>query len=148
MVARSTSRNRVNWVGSGMSTDPIADMLSRIRNTLAVKKEMVVAPSSKSKEAIAKIMVQEGYLLRYEVTKDKPQPMLRMWLKYGEDKEPVLTGLRRISRPGRRFYVPASNIPRVLAGMGVAVLSTSRGVMTDRQARRLRVGGEVVCYLW
>jgi len=98
--------------------------------------------------ALAKILQEEGYIERFEVTKDKPQPVIRVWLKYTEDKEPVLTGLKRVSKPGCRIYAKADKIPQVLSGMGVAILSTSRGVMTDQEARRLGVGGEVLCYIW
>jgi small subunit ribosomal protein S8 len=131
-----------------MSTDPIADMLTRIRNGIAARHERVLVPASKTKIALAKILLGEGYIERFEVTKDKPQPVIRVWLKYTEDKEPVLTGLKRVSKPGCRIYAKADKIPRVLSGMGVAILSTSRGVMTDQAARRLGVGGEVLCYIW
>lgn len=131
-----------------MSTDPIADMLTRIRNGIAARHEWVLVPASKTKIALAKILQGEGYIERFEVTKDKPQPVIRVWLKYTEDKEPVLTGLKRVSKPGCRIYTKADKIPRVLSGMGIAILSTSRGVMTDQEARRLGVGGEVLCYIW
>ena len=131
-----------------MSTDPIADMLTRIRNSIAARHEWVLVPASKTKIALAKILQEEGYIESFEVTKDKPQPVIRVWLKYMEDKEPVLTGLKRVSKPGCRIYSKADKIPRVLSGMGVAILSTSRGVMTDREARRLGVGGELLCYIW
>ncbi len=131
-----------------MSTDPIADMLTRIRNGVTARHEWVLVPASKTKIALAKILQEEGYIERFEVTKDKPQPVIRVWLKYTEDKEPVLTGLKRISKPGSRIYAKADKIPRVLSGMGIAILSTSRGVMTDQEARRLGVGGEVLCHIW
>lgn len=131
-----------------MSTDPIADMLTRIRNSIAARHEWVLVPASKTKIALAKILQEEGYIESFEVTKDKPQPVIRVWLKYTEDKEPVLTGLKRVSKPGCRIYAKADKIPWVLSGMGVAILSTSRGVMTDREARRLGVGGELLCYIW
>ncbi len=131
-----------------MSTDPIADMLTRIRNGITARHELVLVPASKMKIALAKILQEEGYIERFEVTKDKPQPVIRVWLKYAEDKEPVLTGLKRVSKPGCRIYAKADKIPRVLSGMGIAILSTSRGVMIDQEARRLGVGGEVVCYIW
>lgn len=131
-----------------MSTDPIADMLTRIRNGIAARHERVLVPASKTKIALAKILLGEGYIERFEVTKDKPQPVIRVWLKYTEDKEPVLTGLKRVSKPGCRIYAKADKIPRVLSGMGVAILSTSQGVMADQEARRLGVGGEVLCYIW
>ncbi|HAL62725.1 MAG TPA: 30S ribosomal protein S8 [Chloroflexi bacterium] len=131
-----------------MSTDPIADMLTRIRNGIAARHEWVLVPASKMKITLAKILQEEGYIERFEVTKDKPQPVIRVWLKYTEDDKPALTGLKRVSKPGSRIYAPADKIPRVLSGMGVAILSTSRGVMTDQEARRLGVGGEVLCYIW
>lgn len=131
-----------------MSTDPIADMLTRIRNGIAARHEWVLVPASKMKIALAKILQEEGYIARFEVTKDKPQPVIRIWLKYTDDKEPVLTGLKRVSKPGCRIYAKADKIPQVLSGMGVAILSTSRGVITDQEARQLRIGGEVLCYIW
>lgn len=131
-----------------MSTDPIADMLTHIRNGIAAGHESVLVPASKPKIALAKVLQEEGYIEKFEVTKDKPQPVIRVWLKYSEDKKPVLTGLKRVSKPGSRIYAKADKIPRVLSGMGVAILSTSRGVMTDQEARRLGVGGEVLCYIW
>jgi small subunit ribosomal protein S8 len=131
-----------------MSTDPIADMLTRIRNGIAARHELVLVPASKMKIALAEILHEAGYIERFEVTRDKPQPIIRVWLKYTEDKEPVLTGLKRISKPGCRIYAKADKIPRVLSGMGLAILSTSRGVVTDQEARRLGVGGEVLCYIW
>jgi small subunit ribosomal protein S8 len=110
----------------------------------------VQMPSSKLKVAIAQILKEEGYVEGFDVIKDKdrPQPSLRVWLKYGENRQPILSGLRRVSRPGRRVYTRKQDIPLVLSGLGVAVLSTPRGVMTGRQARRLGLGGEVLCYFW
>ncbi len=131
-----------------MMTDPIADMLTRIRNALMRRKQYVLVPSSKMNRAIAQILVDEGYIERVDVLKQKPRPMLRLWLKYDKDKKPVITGLKRVSKPGRRIYVGKDEIPWVLSGIGIAILTTSRGVMTDRQARRLGVGGEVICYVW
>lgn len=131
-----------------MSTDPIADMLTRIRNGIAARHELVLVPASKMKISLAKILQEEGYVERVEVTKDKPQSVIRVWMKYTEDKEPVLRGLKRVSKPGCRIYAKADKIPRVLSGMGIAILSTSRGVMTNQEARRLGVGGEVLCYIW
>jgi small subunit ribosomal protein S8 len=131
-----------------MHTDPIADLLTRIRNGIAVRHNQVMVPSSKMKVAIAKVLREEGYIQGYDVTKDRPQPVLRIWPKYSEDGEPVITGLRRVSKPGSRAYAGRREIPRVLSGMGIAILSTSRGVMTDRTARRLGIGGEVLCYVW
>lgn len=131
-----------------MHTDPIADMLTRIRNGIAVKHSQVTVPSSKIKVAIIRILREEGYIQGYDVTRDRPQPVLRIWPKYTEDREPVIGGLKRISKPGCRVYVGRKDIPRVLSGMGIAILSTSRGIMTDEKARRLGVGGEVLCYVW
>jgi len=128
--------------------DPIADMLTRIRNALLVRHRYALVPSSKMKMAIVRILVEEGFIENFDVTKDQPQPMIRVWLRYLDRKQPVLTGIQRVSRPGRRVYVRKDNIPWVLSGAGVAVLSTSRGIMTDKQARRLGVGGEVICRIW
>lgn len=129
-------------------TDPIADMLTRINNAIAVRKRYVVVPSSKLKVEIARVLKAEGYIDYYDLTKDRPQPMLRIQLKYTKDNKPVLTDARRISKPGRRVYTKREDIPLVLSGMGIAVLSTSRGVMTGKKAYRLGLGGEVICYVW
>jgi small subunit ribosomal protein S8 len=132
-------------------SDPIADMLTRIRNALVVGHPSVRVPSSKIKVAIAKILKAEGFIVDYRVTHEHPQPQLVIKLKYvGERKErhPVITGLKRVSKPGRRVYTRASEIPWVRSGMGIAVLSTPKGVLTGQQARRLGVGGEVLCYIW
>jgi small subunit ribosomal protein S8 len=126
-------------------------MLARIRNALLVGHTSVRLPSSKLKVAIAKILVEEGFVEDYHVTRDHPQPHLVLKLKYvGERKErhPVITGLKRVSKPGRRVYTRASEIPWVRSGMGVAILTTPKGVITGQQARRLGVGGEVLCYVW
>jgi small subunit ribosomal protein S8 len=131
-----------------MHTDPIADMLTRVRNALGVKHTQVIAPSSKMKVSIAKVLREEGYIQGYDVTKDRPQPMLRIWLKYTEDGEPAITVLRRVSKPGCRVYAGKHEVPRVRSGMGVAILSTSKGIMTDKKARGLGIGGEVLCYVW
>jgi small subunit ribosomal protein S8 len=133
---------------STMYTDAIADLLTRIRNALVVKHTQVIAPSSKMKVSIAQVLRDEGYIERFDVTKDRPQPMLRIWLKYTEDGEPAITALKRVSKPGCRIYAGKQEVPRVKSGMGVAVLSTSKGIMTDKKARRLGVGGEVLCYVW
>ncbi len=132
------------------TTDPIADMLTRMRNGMAVRRRYVQMPSAKLKLAIAQVLKDEGYIEGFDVIKekDRPQASLRIWLKYDENRQPLLTGLRRVSRPGRRVYTRKQEIPLVLSGLGVAVLSTPRGVMTGRQARRLGLGGEVLCYLW
>lgn len=129
-------------------TDPIADMLARIRNALMARHKEVKIPGSKMKVAIARILKDEGYIEDFKITKDEPQPMIVITLKYDETGKPVITGLKRISKPGRRIYVGRKEIPRVLSGMGIAILSTPKGVITDKQARRLRVGGEVICYVW
>lgn len=131
-------------------TDPIADMLTRIRNGIRVHRRFVLIPASKMKLALARILKEEGFIENYEVVSDKDRPyeLIRIWLKYAADRRPVITGLQRVSRPGRRVYAGRWALPRVLSGMGVAVISTPKGLMTDRQARRMRLGGEVVCYIW
>lgn len=129
-------------------TDSIADMLTRIRNAMERRHKYVLIPSSKMKEAIARIMKEEGFIEDYQVIEEKPQAILRVWPKYTEEGEPVITGLERVSKPGQRIYKRRNEIPWVLSGMGIAILSTSRGVMTGRQARRAGVGGELVCYVW
>lgn len=132
-------------------TDPIADMLARIRNALTVGHPSVRLPSSKIKVAIAKILKDEGFIEDYSVTSDHPQPQLVIRLKYvGErrDRRPIITGLKRVSKPGRRVYTRVPDIPWVRSGMGIAILSTPKGVLTGQQARRLGVGGEVLCYAW
>ncbi|MBI4317124.1 MAG: 30S ribosomal protein S8 [Chloroflexi bacterium] len=128
-------------------TDPIADMLTRIRNALLARHEYVLVPASKIKISIARILKEEGFIRDFELLKDK-QRTLKLWLSYSGKKEPVLTGLRRISKPGLRVYSKSSEMPRVLGGLGVAIVSTPRGLMTAHQARRLKVGGEVICYIW
>jgi small subunit ribosomal protein S8 len=129
-------------------TDPISDMLTRIRNGLLVRKPFVMVPSSKIKVAIAQILLEEGYIQGYEVTNERPQPNIRVWLKYDEKRRPVVTGMKRVSKPGRRVYRGKQEIPWVLSGLGVAIVSTPRGVMTGREARRRGVGGEILCYVW
>ncbi len=132
-------------------SDPIADMLARIRNALMAGHPGVRAPSSKIKVAIAKILKDEGFIEDYRETRERPQPQLIVRLKYvGERKtrRPVITGLKRVSKPGRRFYTRTSEIPWVQSGIGVAILTTPKGVLTGQQARRLGVGGEVLCYVW
>lgn len=130
-----------------MLTDPIADMLTRIRNAMRIKAEKVDIPISKMKLEIAKIMKEEGFIRAYKILKDRKQGILRVIPKYVEN-DSVITGLKRVSRPGRRFYVSKDEIPRVMGGLGVAVLTTSRGIMTDKTCRREGIGGEVICYLW
>ncbi|EQB86034.1 small subunit ribosomal protein S8 [Clostridium punense] len=129
-------------------TDPIADLLTRIRNANVVRHEIVEVPSSTIKKAIANIMLQEGYLKNIEEYQDGSVSMLRLTMKYGQNKERVITGLKRISKPGLRVYSKNEDIPKVLNGLGVAVISTSKGIVTDRDARKLGLGGEVICYIW
>lgn len=130
------------------TTDPIADMLTRVRNGLMVRKSYVLVPSSRIKVAIAQVLLEEGFIQGYEVTNERPQPNIRLWLKYDDKRKPIVSGLRRISRPGRRVYSGKRDLPWVLSGLGIAIVSTPRGVMTDRDARRTGVGGEVLCYVW
>jgi small subunit ribosomal protein S8 len=131
-------------------SDPIADMLTRIRNANMIQRRQVVMPSSKMRVAIARILKEEGFIEDYEEIAAKPQAILRLDLKYTQDKrpQPVIMGLKRISKPGRRVYAGRQDLPWVRSGLGVAIVSTSQGVMTAQQARRLRVGGEVLCYVW
>ena len=129
-------------------TDPIADMLTRIRNATIAKHESVQIPASRMKLAIAKILKDEGFIKDFELVKDSQNRMMRVWLRYTGKKEPVLTGLRRVSKPGLRVYARSRQMPRVLGGMGIAIVSTPQGIMTARQARRQNVGGEVLCYVW
>lgn len=132
----------------GVITDPIADMLTRIRNANSAKHDHVDMPASKLKGEIAKILKDEGFIVEFHRIEKGPQGVLRITLRYGPRKEQVLSGLRRVSRPGLRMYTQREEIPRVRGGLGVAILTTSRGVMTDRQARKMGVGGEVICYVW
>ncbi len=131
-------------------TDPIADMLTRIRNGSVAAQETVRMPSSKLKESLAAILRQEGYIADFRVSDDPSRPgrTLEIVMKYTPDRVPTISGLRRVSKPGLRVYTKADRLPRVLGGLGVAVLSTSQGLMTDREARERRVGGEVLCYVW
>ena len=129
-------------------TDPVADMLTRIRNSVRSKLPKVDIPSSKLKVEIARILKNEGYVANFKVNEDGKQGMLRVYLKYGTGNEKMISGLVRVSTPGRRVYVPHDKIPSILAGMGVALVSTSRGVFTDREARKQKVGGEVLAYVW
>jgi small subunit ribosomal protein S8 len=131
-----------------MTNDPIADMLARISNAAAVKHPQVLMPASKLRVAVAKILKDEGYIEKLEVTKDKPQPMLRLWLRYDDKRKPVLNGVRRISKPGRRVYAGKTEVPWVQHGLGVAIISTTRGVMTGSRAKRMGLGGEILCYVW
>jgi small subunit ribosomal protein S8 len=129
-------------------TDPVADFLTRIRNGNMVMHETVEVPSSKIKVGIASILRDEGYIKDYEYIEDGKQGIIRIYLKYGPNKERVITGIKRISKPGLRVYVKKDEIPKVLGGLGMAVISTSRGLMTDKTARKQGLGGEVVCYIW
>jgi small subunit ribosomal protein S8 len=128
-------------------SDPIADMLTRIRNAVMVRHDSVLMPSSRMKVSIAKILKEEGFISEYDVIKGKPQQMIRIHLKYDNDKQPILSGLERVSKPGLRVYVGKTEIPRVAGGMGIAIVSTSRGVMTGQQAWRQGIGGELLCYV-
>ena len=130
-------------------TDPIADMLTRIRNANTSKHDTVDVPASKMKTAIAEILFNEGYIQKYEMVEDGNFKNIRITLKYGKDKnEKIITGLKRISKPGLRVYAGKDELPRVLGGLGVAIISTNQGVVTDKQARKLNVGGEVLAYIW
>ena len=129
-------------------TDPVSDMLTRIRNANVAYAEQIDMPSSKLKAAIADILKQEGYIRDYLVEPTKPQATLKMALKYTRDRERSLSGIRRVSKPGLRVYAKRDEIPRVLGGLGIAIISTSQGLMTDREARRQGVGGEVLAYVW
>lgn len=129
-------------------TDPIADMLTRVRNAQAAELEHTEMPHSRMKGEIARLLKQEGYIRDYTTEGQGGKRTLRIYLKYGMDQEKAIEGLRRVSRPGLRRYAPASALPRVLGGLGVAILSTSTGIMTDQEARKNKVGGEVLCYVW
>jgi small subunit ribosomal protein S8 len=131
-----------------MVTDPIADMLTRIRNAILARHDFTVVPASGIKLSIAKILREEGFVRDYEVLKGKPQRVIKIYFKYTEKKEPVLTGIKRVSKPGLRVYVQRKEIPRVYGGLGIAILSTPKGVMTGQQAWRQMVGGELLCYIW
>lgn len=129
-------------------TDPIADMLTRIRNANNAKHATVTVPSSNIKKAIAGILLEEGYIKNFKYIEDDKQGMLEIELKYGEDESKVISGIKRISKPGLRIYVSKEDVPKVLNGLGIAIISTSKGIMTDKNARKNNVGGEVVCYVW
>lgn len=129
-------------------TDPIADMLTRIRNANSSKHETVSVPSSKMKLAIAKILLDEGYIAGYEVIEDGLQGVIKITLKYAANKTKVITGLKRVSKPGLRVYASKEDMPRVLRGLGIAIVSTSKGIMTDKEARKNNVGGEVLAFVW
>ncbi len=129
-------------------TDPIADMLTRIRNANSAKHDTVDIPASKMKKAIAQILVDEGYIKACKIIDDDKQGVIRVTLKYGEGKSQVITGLRRVSKPGLRIYSNVEDMPKVMKGLGVAIISTSKGIMTDREARKQNVGGEVLAFIW
>jgi len=128
-------------------SDPVADMLTRIRNAVMVRHDSVLMPASKMKVAIARILKEEGFINEYDIIKAKPQQSMRIHLKYDDDKQPVLSGLERVSKPGLRVYVGKKEIPRVAGGMGIAIVSTSKGLMTGEQAWRQGIGGELLCYI-
>ena len=129
-------------------TDTIADLLTRIRNASSAKHDSVEVPASNMKKAICQILVDEGYVKNYTVTQDGKQGVIKVTLKYGEGKTPVIQGLRRVSKPGLRIYSSAAELPKVMKGLGIAIISTSRGVMTDREARKQNLGGEVLAFIW
>ncbi len=129
-------------------TDPIADMLTRIRNGCMAGFEVVDIPSSKMKQEISRILKEEGYIKESKIINDQVQGTIRLYLKYDDTNRPVITNLKRISKPGRRVYVKKDSIPRVLGGLGIAILSTSKGIMTDKNIRKAQLGGEVLCHVW
>lgn len=129
-------------------TDPIADMLTRIRNANTARHETVDIPASNMKKAIAEILNNEGYIKGYQIIEDGKQGVIRVTLKYTSNKEKVISGIKRVSKPGLRMYAPADELPRVLKGLGIAIVSTSKGIMTDKEARKLHVGGEVLAFVW
>jgi small subunit ribosomal protein S8 len=129
-------------------SDPVADMLTRIRNANMVYHDKVEVPGSGLKRSIAQILKDEGFIRDYDWTEDSKQGVLRVHMKYGPNREKVINGLKRISKPGLRVYVQRDSVPKVLGGLGIAILSTSQGVLSDREARRKRLGGEVICYVW
>ena len=130
------------------TTDTIADLLTRIRNAISAKHPTVKIPASKVKVEIVKILLDEGYIKKYTVIEDGKQGMIKISLKYDENKQSAITGLKRVSKPGLRIYSDVENMPRVMKGLGVAIISTSKGIMTDRQARKENVGGEVLAFIW
>ncbi|SFI34856.1 SSU ribosomal protein S8P [Tindallia magadiensis] len=129
-------------------TDPLADMLTRIRNASAVKHESVDVPASNIKKEIARLLLEEGFIKSYDAIEDGKQGLIRIQLKYGKNEEKVISGIKRISKPGLRVYANKDDVPRVLGGLGVAIISTSKGLVTDKQAREAGVGGEVIAYVW
>jgi len=131
-----------------MMTDPISDMLIRIKNALMARHKTVVVPGSKLKLEIVRILKEEGYIEDYRVIEEKPQIKIEIVLKYDDKKRPVIAGIKRVSKPGRRIYRGYKELPKVLNGMGIAIISTSQGIMTDHEARKRRLGGEVICEIW
>lgn len=131
-----------------MMTDPIADMLSRVRNANDARHDSVEIPASNMKEEMTKILLEEGYIKSYDVIEDNKQGIIKIDLKYGNNGEKVISGIKKISKPGLRVYAKSDEVPKVLGGLGIAILSTSKGVMADKQAREQGVGGEVICYVW
>lgn len=129
-------------------TDPIADMLTRVRNANTVKHENVDVPASNIKKELARILLEEGFIKGYDVIEDGKQGLIRLQLKYGKNGEKVITGIKRISKPGMRVYADSHSVPKVLNGLGISIISTSKGILTDKQARELGIGGEVICYVW
>ena len=129
-------------------TDPVADMLTRIRNANIAGHATVDIPASKIKKNIAEILVKEGYIKGYEIVEGEAQDTIRVTMKYGPDKTKVITGIKKISKPGLKVYAKADEVPKVLGGLGIAIISTSSGLVTDKEARKLGVGGEVICYVW
>lgn len=129
-------------------TDPIADMLTRINNALKSKKKTVIVPASKIKLEIVRILKEEGFIEDFKYIEEKPQPKIEIFLKYDEQKRGVISGLRRVSKPGRRVYLGYKALPKVLDGLGIAIVSTSQGIMTDHEARKRKIGGEVICEIW
>ncbi len=131
-----------------MMTDPIADMLTRVRNANLAGHQKVEVPSSRMKDAIAEILKAEGYIKNFERISNNEQGMLKLYLKYGRDSQRAITGIKRISKPGLRVYAKKDELPRVLGGLGIAIISTSQGLMTDKEAGKAGLGGEVICYVW
>ena len=129
-------------------TDPIADMLTRIRNANTVGHETVEIPASKMKKAIAEILKEEGYITDFDVIEDDKQGMIKVTMKYGSNIDRVISGIKKISKPGLKVYAKANEVPKVLGGLGIAIISTSKGIVSDKEARKLGVGGEVICYVW
>lgn len=129
-------------------TDPIADMLTRIRNANTVGHATVDIPASKMKKAIAGILTEQGYIKGYDVIENEVQDVIRVQMKYGTDKERVISGIKKISKPGLKVYAKSGEVPKVLGGLGIAIISTSKGLISDKEARELGVGGEVICYVW